>query len=458
MAPLAKAFKDEGWQVSGSDHRGVYPPMSDYLKNNNLQYVEGYSENNLKKETDLVIVGRSALMVDPRNPEYFRARLLKIPTISYPEAIAKYLIKKESIVVAGTYGKTTVTALVSWILKKAGKDPSFMIGGQPLNFPDGVCLNNSSFSVVEGDETPDLFPNDPPKFLFYRPKYLLLTATHWDHPEIFPSKKEYLSAFSKLMKLIPEDGKLIYNLDNVDPKPVKEFKGEKISYSFSDHKADWFVNDSLKKSENTELHFNKLLKINTVLLGKANWENICGALALCSSLGVDQKSLISGVETFVGVKTRLEFLGRHADKYFYWDFAQHPEKVKASLEALRDHYSKNRIICVFDPSATILKYKESLNWFTAAFSCANIVLLNRTSFMKEIKKNDRVKGQDLVEAIRRGNPEVSLVVYCPLKSQINDFLQTKTSKDDVIVFMSSGGIEFTKLIEENVSYFKKLKD
>ncbi len=202
MGPLAKAFKDLGWDVSGSDHKGIYPPISSYLMKNKISYIEGYEAKNVPQDADLVVAGRSALMVDDHNAEYFKAKALNLPIFSYPEVLRKYLIKKNSIVVAGTYGKTTISSLVTWILINAGLNPSFMVGGIPLNMEDGVKITNSEYSVVEGDEPPALFPDDTPKFMFYKPKYLLLTATYWDHPEVFKTKEAYLNAFIKLMKLL----------------------------------------------------------------------------------------------------------------------------------------------------------------------------------------------------------------------------------------------------------------
>ena len=458
MAPLAKAFKDWGWEVSGSDQEKIYPPVTDYLKKNKILCQKGYRPDNLSFVPDLIVVGRSALIVDPQNPEYLKAKTLGCPVLSYPEVLQKYLLKKNSVVVAGTYGKTTLTALIAWILLKAGLNPSYMIGGVPLNMADGVKITDSSWSVVEGDETPALWENDPPKFMYYQPKFLLFTATKWDHPEIFKTAKDYQQAFVNLARLLPADGLLVYNWENVEKEIVQTAAGRKISYSFDNQQADWLVKDFSFLPEKTVFKIQgkgKELQLKTTLLGKHNLENICGAVALALEIGIEEKAILSAVQTFKGVKTRLEFLGKFGGRYLFWDFAQHPEKVKGSLEALRERFPSQKIISVFDPSMTGLKYSESLDWYQEAFAKANQVIVSKVSFIKKVGKENRVSGKDIVSAIAKTQPQV---FYEPLDEKIIKWLLEKTKQDDIIVFMSSGGLRFTRLIEDTINGLKEPKN
>jgi len=454
MGPLAKAFKDIGWEVSGSDHVGIYPPISTYLQKNGIKYFEGYDAKNVPHEVDLVVVSRPSVMFDTQNPEYLKAKSLRnVAVLSYPEVLQKYLIKENSIVIAGTYGKTTISALVSWILINSEKDPSYMTGGVPINMEDGVKITNSYFSAIEGDETPSLLETDPSKFMFYQPKYLLLTATHWDHPEVFKSEEAYLQAFINLVRLLPKDGLLVYNLDNVSQKVVTEARCRQISYSFNNDKADYFIKGTSPKESGTIIELNKgISRLETLLLGKANWENVSGAVALALEMGITPKVIESAVKTFKGIKTRLEFLGNFSGRYFYWDIAQHPQKVKGSLEALREHYQKNKIICIFDPVTSGLKYKESLAWYPGAFDQADEVVVGKVGFLKEVKGKKRVKGVEIVEAIKKTQKNV---FYQPIAEKIVTYLTEETKPEDVIIFMSSGGLDFTQLINKVVNYFKK---
>jgi len=454
MGPLAKAFKDMGWEVSGSDHVGIYPPISTYLQENQIPYLEGYRAENVPSKVDLIIVGRSALMVDPQNPEFLEAQKRNCPVLSYPEALQQYLIKKNSLVVAGTYGKTTISAVLASILIAAGLNPSYMIGGVPIGMKDGVKITDSGYSVVEGDEPPALRETDPPKFMFYQPKFLLLTATKHDHPEIYPTSQAYLEAFIKLVKLLPPTGILVYNLKEVDPLVIAAFDGQKISYSLENPRADWHV--AAIKHEGDKTLFQavgrKTLELETSLLGKFNLENLCGAVALAEALGIEPKAIAQGVTNFQGIKTRLEFLGLAGGRFCYWDFAQHPHKVKGSLEALREHYPDRRITVIFDPAMTGLKYRESLAWYPGTFDAANQVIIGQVSFLKNIAKTDRVTGSDLVAAIAKTQPAV---FYEPRDEEIMKYLVKKTQPGEVIVFMSSGGRRFVDLMQETI---KKLTD
>lgn len=427
MAPLAKAFIDMGWKVTGSDQEKVYPPESTYLQNNNILYCKSYSAKNVPHEADLVVVGRSALLVDANNPEYLQAKSLGLETVSYPEVIGEFVVKENSIVIAGTYGKTTISALVAWILTCAKLNPSYMIGGIPLNLIDGVKITNSEWSVVEGDEIPSLLKTGPLKFMFYKPKYLLLTATKWDHPEIYKSEDQYKEAFIKLVELLPSDGLLVYAVDSVDKLVIEKAKCRKVSYSLDNPPVD-----------------NRIIFIRTQLLGKPNLENIYGSFVLCKELGVKEEVILKAIETFSGVKTRLEFLGKIGGRYLYWDFAQHPEKVKGSLTALKECYLNKRIICIYDPATTGLKYKESLDWFRKAFDNADLVIVTKVNYISDVSKENRVIGPNLVKSF--GGSEK--VIYMPINETIIRWVKENTKNEDVIVFMSSGGLKFTELIEK----------
>lgn len=456
MGALAKAFKDLGWEVSGSDHKGVYPPISTYLQENGISYTEGYRAENVPSAVDLIVVGRSALMVDPQNPEFLEAQKRKCPVLSYPEALQQYLIKENSLVVAGTYGKTTITGVLVSILTAAGLNPSYMIGGVPIGMKDGVKITDSQYSVVEGDEPPALRETDLPKFMFYRPKFLLLTATKHDHPEIYPTPESYREAFLKLVKLLPPEGILVYNLHEVDSLVVVAFKGLKVSYSLNDSRADWHVENVKKEGSKTFFRVvgKKELALETSLLGRFNLENLCGAVALAEALGIESEVIARGIADFQGIKTRLEFLGSAGGRFCYWDFAQHPAKVKGSLEAIREHYPHQRITAVFDPAMTGLKHRESLAWYPGAFDAANQVIVGRVSFLKNIAKADRVTGPDLVAAIAKTQPAV---FYEPRDEEIINYLIEKTKPGEVIIFMSSGGLRFVNLIKKVINKLKNIK-
>jgi UDP-N-acetylmuramate: L-alanyl-gamma-D-glutamyl-meso-diaminopimelate ligase len=452
MAPLAKMFKDKCWRVTGSDHAKTYPPISTYLRRNRISYHQGYAESNLIGRPNLVIVGRSALLIDPQNPEYLKAKKLGLRIFSHPETLREYVVKKNSIVVAGTYGKTTVSALVAWILEKAGLKPSFMIGGIPLNFPDGVRSNDSLWSVVEGDEPPAMRETDPPKFMFYKPKYVLLTACRWDHPEVFPSERAYLDAFARFVKLVPKGGLIVTCWEGGNVRQVvKEAKGRVIWYSAKKApKADFWVKNVLSKKNFTQFEVvsrkqRDILMIESPLLGLHNVQNVCGAVGLSLSLGIKPAVVQEAIRTFKDVRTRLEFVGEFRGTRVFWDLAQHPIKVKETLAALRTLYKKEKIIAVFDPHQTMLQRRESLAWYPGCFDQADEVIVAGVSFGRSIPKKERVTGKDIVGAIQKTNPQVK---YLPRGKEVMNCLVKNCGQGTVIIFLSSGGLRVPGMIQK----------
>lgn len=455
MAPIAKMFLDLGWHVTGSDQDKVYPPLSTYLEENHLSFAKGYKAENIVGHPDLIVVGRSSILIDKNNPEVVFAKKIGSQVLSYPEVLSQYLVKKNSIVCAGTYGKTTSSALLAWILETAGLKPSFMVGGVPLNFPDGVRNTESEYSIIEGDETPALEDNSPAKFMFYKPKYVLLTATTWDHPEIYKTEKEYLETFQEFIKYIPEEGLLVISMDNKNNQQVSRVaKCPVIWYSLNNKRADFFVKNIIYKEKTTEFEIlsgRKITKLKTNLLGEHNLQNICGCVALTTKLGLDKNKIIKAVESFSGIKTRLELLGQFKEIIFYLDFAQHPQKAKETLRALRTRFTQNKIYCIFDPHASILQTKESLSWYNGAFSAADSIIVSKMSFSQKIKKEDFVTGSMITRAISESQPNV---FYEPMDEKIVSYLARSLKPNDVVIFLSSGGLRFSKLIDQVLGNFK----
>jgi len=424
MAPLAKAFKDMDWAVSGSDQKEVYPPITDFLSQNNIAYFKEYKEENLPNDPDLVVVGRSPLLINKDNPEYKKAVFLKLNVLSYPEVIGKYLIKENSIVVAGTYAKSTTTALISWILINAGLNPSYMFGGVPVNFSDGIKISDSNFSVVEGDETPALKESDPPKLMFYQPKFLLLTATEYDHPEIFKTRDSYVKAFINLVKLLPDNGVLFYDQRLVDKAVVNACKCPKIPFQTSN------------------------VKLPPSVLYK---ESAIRADILCTKLNIERKIIEDSIISFKGLRERNEFLGVFGGRYLFKDLSQQSSKIKSVLSLLRKQYPKNKIFVVFNPSATSLKFRENLDQYSDSFNLADQVIIGRVEFLKNVGRGERVTGSCLVKAFGGSKK----VFYEPVDEKIIEFLKEKTGDGDLVVFMSSGGLRFTDLTKNII---KRLTD
>ncbi|MBW1763224.1 MAG: UDP-N-acetylmuramate:L-alanyl-gamma-D-glutamyl-meso-diaminopimelate ligase, partial [Deltaproteobacteria bacterium] len=236
MASLAGILKQRGYVVTGSDEN-VYPPMSLFLERLSIPILKGYRAENIDSFPDLVIVGN---VITRFNPEAVRLSQLQIPYLSLPQALRELAMKDQrSIVVSGTHGKTTTTAIASWLLEHSGMEPGFMIGGIPVNFEGSFKLGKGKFFVIEGDEYDTAFFDKVPKFLHYAPWVAILTSIEFDHADIYRDLDHVTESFQRLIELIPSDGLLIANHDDpVVREEVGKAKCPVITYGL-DNEAVW---------------------------------------------------------------------------------------------------------------------------------------------------------------------------------------------------------------------------
>ena len=249
MASLAGLLKAHGYRVTGSD-QNVYPPMSTYLAQAGIDVQIGFDPQHLASRPDLVIIGNA---VSRGNPEAEAVLDDKIPYLSFPQALGRFLIgTRQSIVVAGTHGKTTTTALAAWVLKCAGLDPGFFIGGVPLNFGSGWDPGKSDHVVLEGDEYDSAFFDKGPKFLHYRPQSVILTSIEFDHADIYRDLDHLKEAFRSLTRLIPTSGLLVACYDYLAVRDVvKAGSCQVISYG-DNETCDWRVRNVRSEGRRNE--------------------------------------------------------------------------------------------------------------------------------------------------------------------------------------------------------------
>ncbi len=437
---LARAFKKAGWEVSGSDQENVFPPLTTALQRAKIPFYRGYSADHVPQNADLVLVGGSALVIDRRNPEYLQAQKYHLPILSHAEAIARFVVKKNSLVVAGSYGKTTITSLLVAILKAAHYQPAYMIGGWPLNRWSSLAFSESNWSVVEGDEY-WVNPEKPQaKFFLYRPRYLLITAAHWEHPDVYPQPALYYQAFRKLADSVPNDGLVVANyfgehLDFLRSRP------RVVWYSGKKGKGNCFLAAWQPSSRGMQLKVNcQSAKVNlqSPLLGKHNAENIVAAATMAHYLGISWPAIKKAISRAKGVKRRLENQGTVGGITIFEDFSQTPPRIKAALQALRDHFPRQRILVIFYPHYSGWRDRSILREIKGIFSLADKVWLTRVHFDRR-PAAERVTGSLIIKAL--GSPNVE---YCPDDQILEKEVKQELRSGDVLVFMSSGGLRGLK--------------
>ena len=450
MSALATAFHNDGWQVTGSDV-GFFPPISDFLKDNNIQFYPGWHPEKMiaNGTPDLIVVGNVA---GSTNPEFLFVQKNNLNYKSYPEVIAEYIVKKNSLVCAGTYGKTSSATLLTLILKNAKLDPSYMFGGLSLNLPYSAKLKNSNtWSVLEGDEYKTARWDNRPKFALYSPTHLLLTSVSWDHADVYPTEESYLQAFRELVGKIPKDGLIVACTDGANIEAIlsnNKNKAKIIKYGktpdndYYYHDLNQTKNGLEFKIKNKDAEYN----ITAPVLGEHMAENICGAFAMAKEIGIDTNIIIDTIKQFKGVKRRLE-KKYEGEITVYDDLAHSPAKASASLKTLRKIYPHNKIIAIFEPNTGNRKL-QAVPGYDNAFKDADEVIIPTLTKLK-IDPTDPeppFDGEFLKNVIAKTHPHATFIEN---DKALIDYVKNNTEKEDVVVFLGSHG--FRGMIETAIS-------
>jgi len=439
MASLAGMLKHQGYAVTGSD-QNIYPPMSDYLESLSIPLFEGYLPSNLRSRPDLVIVGN---VITRHNLEAVELSRLGIPYLSMPQALQTFAMKgKKSIVISGTHGKTTTSALVSWLLDKAGLDPGFLVGGIPANFGSGFRLGKGPYFVVEGDEYDTAFFDKGPKFLHYSPWVVILTSIEFDHADIYRDLDHVRENFRKLIRLLPPDGRLIANRD--DPVVLAESSeaGCPVASYGLQEGALWSARDvSVGPRETSLVAFTDAgtaISLKTPLYGMHNVSNLLSVVVLADFLKIQSTHLRRALETFRGVKRRQEVKGEKNGILVIDDFAHHPTAVRETIHAVREKYPGRRLVAAFEPRSNSSRRKTFQHEYGSAFDRADRILIPEPPFMEKIAFGERFSSLKLVEDLRKKGLEA--FYFSETRSLLEDIVRT-SREGDVVLIMSNGSFD-----------------
>ncbi|EFK11163.1 putative UDP-N-acetylmuramate:L-alanyl-gamma-D-glutamyl-meso-diaminopimelate ligase, partial [delta proteobacterium NaphS2] len=389
-----------------------------------------------------VIVGN---VITRNNPEAVELARLKLPYLSFPQAIRQFAIQeKKAIVVSGTHGKTTTASLVAWILEQAGMDPGFMIGGIPRNFESNFKLGEGAYFVIEGDEYDSAFFDKGPKFLHYNPSLVILTSIEFDHADIYRNLDHVVDSFRKLIHLIPGDGYLIANGD--DKIICRETKGALCkleTYGF-DKANDWRLGDvgdsedltAFSVIRNGQEEDNKTFK--TPLFGRHNVSNCLSAVALAHALGVSKGALSMALESFKGVKRRQEIIGKKRGITVMDDFAHHPTAVRETVRAVKGKYPHRRLVVVFEPRSNSSRRNIFQAQYAESFDAGDLMMIREPAMVEKIPIHERFSARKLVSQLS----EMGLEAYSFGETdELLEELLSSVKKDDVVLIMSNGGFD-----------------
>ncbi|MBI2004541.1 hypothetical protein HYS79_00025 [Patescibacteria group bacterium] len=377
MSATALLLREQGWKISGSDE-GFYPPVSDFLAGADIPFAKGYKKENIPTDADLIVIGKNAKLVPESNEEVAAAFVSGKPVKSFPDILEELTEKTDNMVVAGSYGKSTCTALLAWCLSRAGKDPSYFIGEISSGFDAHAYLGKGGIFVLEGDEYPSSNWDSTSKFLHYRAKSVLLTSATHDHINVYPTHADYLAPFKRLLTSLPADGLLVVNQGEQYAREIADsFPGKKVFYSMG--ATDWHpknITYGMPTVFDLYLGNKKIVALSTKLLGAHNIENIVGVSALLLEKKLlTQEELAAGIASFLGVKRRMELLSPHSQVPVYEGFGSSYEKAKSAMAAMKAHYPKHRLVVVFEPHTFSWRNRDALPWYDDVFVGADHVYI-----------------------------------------------------------------------------------
>jgi UDP-N-acetylmuramate: L-alanyl-gamma-D-glutamyl-meso-diaminopimelate ligase len=469
MASLAGLLQLQGHRITGSD-KAAYPPMSDLLRSLNIPVLEPYSESNLSPRPDLVVIGNA---LSRGNPEIEYVLDQRIPFTSMAALLREEFICKptpggrDSLVVAGTHGKTTTTSMLAWIYQCASVsnpalEPSFLIGGVAENFSTSFQLRPTRTFIVEGDEYDTAFFDKGPKFLHYFPDALILTSVEFDHADIYADLAAVKTAFKRLVNLVPRRGLIVAYDSNPNVTECLEpalCPVERYGFSPSAH---WRMHNLRHEDGLThwDLDFDNTLwaSLELPLAGEHNALNATAAAALAFGQGIPKDAILNALASFKSVKRRLEVRARIGGITLIDDFAHHPTAIRETLRALRAVYPSSRLWAVLEPRSNTLRRRVLEADLVASLRLADRVVLAGVYQQQRIPDAERLHPEDIVNALNAPanpgegppasgsraafpNAESPKAELHPDADSIVHAIAPQLAPGDVVAILSNGGFD-----------------
>ena len=437
MSATALLLREMGVEITGSDE-GFYPPVSDYLKHENIPFAEGYRKENIPDDADVIVIGKNAKLVPESNEEVRAAMASGKLVRSFADLLQEMTAGADTIVVAGSYGKSTCTALLAWCLGSANKDPSYFIGEITNGLERHAHRGHGPTFVLEGDEYPASNWDSTSKFLRYNARnVLLISATH-DHINVFPTHADYLAPFRALLGSLPADGLLVVNSGEPHARALAEHLACPIAFYALEDQAHWHA-ANIQRGAETGFDLmqgdRKIVRLSTRQLGNHNIENIVGVSAmLLEKKLLSPQQLAAGIRTFQGVKRRMELLSPASTVPVYEGFGSSYEKARSAIAAAKLHFPDRRLLIVFEPHTFTWRNRAAIAAYDDVFEGASRVFIFEPASQgagthaqltqDEIVARVRTAGYD-AEAIN--DPQQAL-------NQLSGILRA----DDVVLLLTSG--------------------
>ncbi|MFN0030603.1 MAG: UDP-N-acetylmuramate--L-alanine ligase [Flavobacteriales bacterium] len=437
MHNLAIALHQTGITVTGSDDEIFEPSKSRLQKHSLLPESEGWFMEKISTQLDAVIVGMHARK---DNPELLRAQELGLKIFSYPEYIYEQTKDKTRIVIGGSHGKTTTTAMILHVMKACDIECDFLVGAQLDGFDCMVKFSKTSkYAVIEGDEYLSSPTDLRPKFHLYHPHIALLSGIAWDHINVFPTFENYVEQFSIFLDKIEKGGALIYCEADGEVKKLSEIHGgsfRKIAYDTHPHEVENGV---------TYLIFNES-KIPLKIFGNHNLQNLNGARLACNQVGISNEKFYSAIQTFKGAARRLELVKETLRSIIYKDFAHSPSKLKATTAAFKLQYPNRKLIACMELHTFSSLNAKFLNEYNGAMASADKAYVYFNPLTLEHKKLPAISRKQVKDAFATANVEV----YTDSNALMKELKSMQWNECNLLLMTSGNfdGVNFNELAND----------
>ena len=432
MGSVAAALQNRGYTITGSD-QNVYPPMSDFLIENDINVSVGHDENNIPDKVDLVVIGNA---MSRGNVEVESVLNRKVPYTSLPELIKRYFLQgKRNIVITGTHGKTTTSSIIAHLLNDNGLNPNLMIGGIPLDIGKGGRFTESEFFVIEGDEYDTAFFDKRSKFVHYMPEIVVVNNIEFDHADIFNNIEEIKLSFKRMLNIVPENGIVFVNGDDNDAVEVTENCRAPVIKVGANDNCDFKIENLNLESFNSSFS----IKENSYQLpmdGEFNVRNAAMAIAVSDFLNIDQKNIIESVSKFSGIARRQELRGEEKNVKVIDDFGHHPTAIAATIGALKQRYPDSKIWAIFEPRSNTSRRNLLQSELEDSLSQADGVIISEVPNPEKVPDGELLDVESVIENLSSKGKEAFIGLS---SDDIVNKLIPLTSSGDTIVVLSNGG-------------------
>ncbi|HUN59202.1 MAG TPA: Mur ligase family protein [Candidatus Binataceae bacterium] len=438
MAALAGMLVARGYRVTGSDSQ-LYEPAASQLARLKIEVARPYGATNLQPPPDLAVIGN---VVTRSNPEAQALVASKIPYLSMPEALHHFFLRERRVLmIAGTHGKTTSTAMMAHVLESAGGDPSMLVGGVALDHGSNYRLGNGHDFVIEGDEYDTAFFDKGPKFLHYGARGAIITAVEFDHADIYRDLDHVKGSFRALADQMDTTSVMVVSADFPHAlDATANTRARRLTFGLGS--GEYRASDIAIGASGARFSIDRgsariAHDLKLPIGGRMNVANALGVWLLLKEFGLSDEALARGIESFPGVKRRQEIVGEVAGVTVIDDFAHHPTAIRATLEAIAERYAGHRLIAAFEPRSNSARRAVFQDGFANAFDSASRVYLAPVYFKENdpIPADERLDIARLVGAINLRGP---IAVEADSTISMDDQIAAEARPGDVIVCMSNG--------------------